>query len=152
MSTLDQTIAGLNQALLEFTALLEEEAVALAAPDPSALTPLLPRRDKSHRALANHWLKLAQLAGTPSAAGINAMREHFFAKTPPSPAWQELERLAHSAERLNNINGRLIEEKMRRTQIAMQVLQSTLSQRSGVYGADGRVTDFMTSNRKIDSA
>jgi flagellar biosynthesis/type III secretory pathway chaperone len=44
----------------------------------------------------------------------------------------------------------LIEEQMRRTQAAMQVLQSASSR--GLYGADGRMNDLLNTTRSIDSA
>jgi hypothetical protein len=40
---------------------------------------------------------------------------------------------------------------MRRTQVALQILQHSMSSR-GVYDAGGKVTDFVNLNRKIDSA
>jgi flagellar biosynthesis/type III secretory pathway chaperone len=73
-----------------------------------------------------------------------------FADAIPSADWQLLEKLTADAARLNRVNGRLIEEQMRRTQAAMQVLQSA-STRS-LYGADGRFSDGLNLNRSIDSA
>jgi flagellar biosynthesis/type III secretory pathway chaperone len=58
--------------------------------------------------------------------------------------------LTQEAARLNRINGRLIEEQMRSTQAAMQVLQSA-SIRS-LYGSDGRLSNVLDNYRSIDSA
>ncbi len=151
MNTVDTPLTRLNQALADFIQFLEEEAVALAARDAEQLGALLPRRNEIHRALAGHWMELARSAGIDQPKGLADMRKHLFAAGPVSPDWRKLEELAHVSDRLNHVNGRLIEEQMRRTQAAMQVLQNSLASR-GVYGADGKVTDFMNLNRRIDSA
>lgn len=152
MSPLQDSIMQLNQVLGDFIQFLEEEAVALAAKDAEALGNLLPRRNEIHRALAGKWLDIARHAGVETPKGLLDMRKRLFADTPPPPAWQKLEELAHVSDRLNHINGRLIDEQMRRTQAAMQVLQNSLSSRGGLYGADGKVSGFMDMNRRIDSA
>lgn len=149
--SLEDTITQLNQALGDFIQFLEAEAVALAAKDAETLGSLLPRRNEIHRTLAGRWLDIAKQAGIEEPKGLADMRMRLFANAPPSPAWQKLEELAHASDRLNTINGRLIEEQMRRTQAAMQVLQNSLSSR-GLYGADGKVSGFMNVNRRIDSA
>lgn len=149
--SLEASITQLNHALGDFIQFLEEEAVALAAKDADALGNLLPRRNEIHRMLAGSWLALSKQAGVEEPKGLQDMKRYLFANNPPPPSWQRLEELAHVSDRLNHINGRLIEEQMRRTQAAMQVLQSSLSSR-GVYGADGKVSNFMNVNRRIDSA
>lgn len=151
MSSFDATVGQLTQALGDFIALLEDEALALAAQDSPGLEALLPRRNEAHRQLATLWLALAKQAGTEQPKGLTDLRERLFPHGRPSTAWQRLEELAHASDRLNRVNGRLLEEQMRRTQAAMQVLQNSIASR-GLYGADGRVTDFLNVNRKIDSA
>lgn len=151
MSAIDKALAQLNQALTDFARFLEDEALALASQDPDKLSALLPKRDEIHRLLASRWLELARLAGTDQPKGLNDLRQRLFAQAPPPKAWRELEELVHASDRLNRVNGRLIEEQMRRTQVALQVLQHSLSSR-GVYGADGRVTGILNTNRRIDSA
>jgi len=151
MSALDDTLSQLHQTLAEFIKFLEEEAMALASQNADALTSMIPRRDAIHRALAAQWLHLAKIAGTDAPQGLTELREHLFAKSSPSKAWQQLEELVHVTDRLNRINGRLIEEQMRRNQAAMQVLQRSLTNRE-VYGADGKVSGFPNMNRRIDSA
>lgn len=151
MSVFESTLTQLNQALTDFIRFLEEEALALASQDAEKLTALLPRRNEIHRLLASRWLELASQAGTDAPKGLADLKMRLFPGVPPSPAWQTLEELVHVSDRLNRVNGRLIEEQMRRTQVAMQILQHSLASR-GVYGADGRVTDFLNLNRKIDSA
>jgi len=151
MTPIDSVLARLNQALADFVRFLEDEALALAAQDADKLSALLPKRNEIHRLLAKRWLELARLAGTDQPQGLADLRQRLFSQAPPPRTWQELEELVHASDRLNRVNGRLIEEQMRRTQVALQVLQHSLSSR-GVYGADGRVTDIYNTNRRIDSA
>jgi flagellar biosynthesis/type III secretory pathway chaperone len=151
MLNLEAALAQLNRALTDFTKFLEEEAVALASQNAENLTALLPRRNEIHRALASRWLELAKLAGTDEPKGLDDLKTRLFPGGSPPPDWHAVEELVHVSDRLNRINGRLIEEQMRRTQVAMQILQHSLASR-GVYGADGRVTDFLNVNRRIDSA
>lgn len=151
MTALEDTLTRLNQALGDFIALLEEEAVALAAQNPDRLSELVGKRNATYKALAIQWLKLAEMTGTPSLRSLDDLKKKLFATTRPPASWQTLEEQVHKAERLNKVNGQLIQEQMQRTQAALQVLQNSLVNR-GIYGADGRLNDFSSRNRQIDSA
>jgi flagellar biosynthesis/type III secretory pathway chaperone len=148
---LENALTQLAQTLGNFCQFLEQEAMALASQDADSLAALLPKRDEIHRLLATHWLQLAKLAGTDHPQGLADLRQRLFGQTPPPPAWQRLEELVHAADRLNKVNGRLMEEQIRRTQVALQILQQAASTR-GVYDAAGKLTDFLNQNRQIDSA
>lgn len=146
---LDATLDRLLQTLGAFNQLLEDEALALASQDVARLSALLPRRDELHRALAQEWLGLSQLAGLPAPTHLEALSARLFADPPP-PRWAALTALVHAAERLNQVNGRLIEEQMRRTQVALQILRNSAASRA-IYGADGQLTDLPNLHRRIDS-
>lgn len=150
-STADSALTRLRATLADFNAFLEEEAAALAGQDTERLGEMLPRREALHRELASHWLALAQAAGAAQPKGLADLRQRLFGPGQPSEPWLELEALVHASDRLNQVNGRLIEEQMRRTQVALQVLRNSLASH-GIYGADGRVTDIQSLNRRIDSA
>lgn len=149
-ASLDPSLKAVNQGLEVFLALLEEEAIALASGNSDRLGELTHDRHSASQHLTEHWRRLAELLGLPADAGLPALRIRAFADMTPSAAWQRLEKLTHEAARLNRVNGRLIEEQMRRTQAAMQVLQSASSR--SLYGADGRLSDILNVNRSIDSA
>lgn len=154
MNPLNDRLATLIRDMKSFVALLEEEASALASGDSERLSRLVSERQNLSLGIVDHWKTVASLLGISPQAGFAALRDKAQADTAPasrSPAWHELEDLAHEASRLNQINGRLIEEQLRRNQAAMQILQNAAANR-GLYGADGRVTDFLNINRKIDSA
>ena len=149
MSASEQAILAMQHQLTAFIALLEEEAIALAAQNTDTLATLLPRRNEAHRQLAQAWTALASAAGITPTSPMPAVREALFAQRPPNPAWQTLEQLTHDADKLNRVNGRLIEAQMQRTETAMQVLRNNLAHR-GVYGSDGRVSNVFQSTRSID--
>jgi len=150
MNPLDTYLNPLNQQLENFLALLEEEAIALASGNSELLGELTQQRQIISQQLAEAWRQLAEQLGLAADTGLPAMRLRAFSGAAPSHPWQRLEKLTHEASRLNRVNGRLIEEQMRRTQAAMQVLQSASSR--GLYGADGRMNDLLNTKRSIDSA
>lgn len=150
-SALDNALARLEEALGTFCKFLEEEALALAGQDAERLSAMLPQRDEIHRGLATRWLELAKLAGTDNPRGLADLRKRLFGQAPPPQTWLRLEELVHVSDRLNKVNGRLMEEQMRRTQVALRILQHSLSSR-GVYDSGGRLTDVLNVNRRIDSA
>lgn len=154
MNPLNDRLATLIQDMKSFLALLDEEAEALASGDSDRLSRLVSERQNLGLGIADHWKAVAGLLGMSPQEGFAALRDKALANTATSsrsPAWHELEDLAREASRLNQVNGRLIEEQLRRNQAAMQILQSAAANR-GLYGSDGRVTDFLNVNRRIDTA
>jgi flagellar biosynthesis/type III secretory pathway chaperone len=150
MSLPDRELAETNRQLEQFLELLEEEAVALSSGDGTRLEDLTRQRHAVSRQLAEAWQALAAGLGLDASAGLPALRLRAFNGGSANAEWQRLERLTHEAGRMNRINGRLIEEQMRRTQSALQVLQSASSRT--LYGADGRLNDLLNTSRSIDSA
>lgn len=148
---LDDAIDQLGLALTDFNSFLEAEAAALASQDADKLSELLPRRNELHRTLAKRWLAIAQLAGTQAPKGLADLRGRLFPSQRPTANWERLEALVHASDRLNQVNGRLMEAQMHRTQVALGILQNSMASR-GLYGADGRVTELQSMNRRIDSA
>lgn len=150
MSSVDDILKQLAQDLSGFIQLLEEEARHLVSGDSERLATVIAKREAISGQLTQHWQTLAGLLGMPASAGLAALKER--GKTAmTAAAWRQMETLALEAEHLNRVNGRLLEEQMRRTQAAMQVLQNAVSSRS-LYGADGRVSGFPDFNRRIDEA
>lgn len=150
MSPLDDSLLQVTQDLGGFIELLAEEARHLVSGDSERLAAAIAQRDAISSRLALHWRTLAALLDMPANAGLAALKARG-QTTVSAAAWRQLETLALEAEHLNRVNGRLLEEQMRRTQAAMQVLQNALASRS-LYGADGRVSGFPEINRRIDEA
>lgn len=153
MNPLNDRLAALTRDMKSFLALLEEESVALAAADSDRLTRLVAERQNLSLGIVDHWKQVAALLGMSTQAGFAALRDKALSEPTLTRAatWRELEGLVREAARLNQVNARLIEEQIRRNQAAMQILQSAAANR-GLYGADGRVTDFYNVNRSIDTA
>jgi|GEM_PF-1073619 len=146
----DPSLIALNQQLTSFIALLEAEAIALTGGQSEQLADVTSQRQIASQQIAEGWRELAAQLGLPPDAGLPALRLRAFSDAAPNQQWLQMEKLAHDAARLNRINGRLIEEQMRRTQTALQILQSASSR--NLYGADGRLNDLLNTTRSIDTA
>lgn len=142
-------IDALARELAAFIDLLEQEAAALAANQADALSPLTTLRESTNRRLAGLWQSLTGSLGLPAASSLATLGERCLALAPD--AWRQLEELARHAERMNRLNSRLIDEQLRRTQVAVQVLRNAAGGRA-LYGADGRASDLFNPNRSIDTA
>ena len=149
MSSCATLVAELGRELDGFIALLEEEASALAAAQADALPPLLGRRDGINRRLATLWRHLAASLGLAENSRFDTLREKGQQQAPEG--WRDMEERLRRAEMLNRLNSRLIDEQLRRTQAAVQVLRGAAESRM-LYGADGRASDFLNPNRSIDKA
>jgi flagellar biosynthesis/type III secretory pathway chaperone len=149
-TTLDPGLIALNQHLTGFIALLEAEAIALTSGQSEQLADVTAQRQIASQQIAESWRELAAQLGLPADAGLPALRLRAFSDASPNQHWLQMEKLAQDAARLNRINGRLIEEQMRRAQTALQVLQSASSR--NLYGADGRLNDLLNTSRSIDKA
>jgi len=147
--TLQTTLANLKGELSGFLALLDEETAALGANQADALAPLLTRRDAANRRLSGLWQALSANLALPADAGIAAVRERCAGQA--AKEWAAVEALARRAEQQNRLNGKLVDEQLHRTQAALQVLHSAAGNRT-LYGSDGRMSDFLDSNRSIDTA
>jgi flagellar biosynthesis/type III secretory pathway chaperone len=150
MNHLDPILKTLNHEIEIFLGLLKEESLALTRNDSEQLGELTHQRDYVSQNMAKHWSQLAEQLDLPADATLPALELRAFPLNNPSEDWRKLEKLTQEAARLNRINGRLIEEQMRSTQAAMQVLQSA-SIRS-LYGSDGRLSNVLDNYRSIDSA
>lgn len=150
MMTVDRSLEDLRHALVEFTLLLEREANALTDIQPTALASVV--EEKTHWAdrANNAWQQLALSCRREMAPGESL--DHCLTFEPRyGGTWLEIKELAAKADRLNQGNNVLIEAQLRRTKIAMDVLQTAAS-RGGVYGADGHMMDSFQANKTLDKA
>ncbi len=140
---------ALARELTAFISLLEQEAAALAANQADALTPLISQREAANRRIASLWQALTSGLGQSATSSLAELREQCLRLAPES--WRQVEGMARHADRMNSLNSRLIDEQLRRTQAAVQVLGNAAGSRT-LYGADGRMSEFLNPNRSIDSA
>jgi flagella synthesis protein FlgN len=142
----DTAIPGLSAALnaertamLGFIALLESEQAALMENRSDALTDLskqktadaleLNRLDEARREL------LKQAIPNQNAEAVATwLGAHSPAELPP---WQDIVALTQRAKQLNQVNGELIQMKLRRNQQTLTVLSNAVN-KAGVYGRNGQ--------------
>ncbi len=148
MSPMTQ-LDALAHELGAFIDLLEQESGALAANQADNLAPLIQQRESANLRLSRLWQALALDMGQAAGTSMEALRERCQALAPEH--WQRVEEKLRHADWLNRLNSRLIDEQLRRTQLAIQVLRHAAGGRT-LYGADGRVSEFLNHNRSIDSA
>lgn len=144
-------LARIRQALSDFVALLEEENLALTAQDMAALASLTQRRVSAHQRVEHAWKELLAYAKAPAGATLSTLRDHVFRAISVPAEWQHVEQLAQSADRLNRINVRLLDEQTQRTQAALQILRQSQIRRD-TYGSDGRLAESFNTQRPIDLA
>jgi flagellar biosynthesis/type III secretory pathway chaperone len=143
-------VAGLLRKLLE-TLTLEGEA--LQRGDAEALPELTAAKEGHARALASAWTALTgQLHLTPPVTR-QAIEQALDARSEAAvaEAWSAIVGLIAETERQNRYNGRLIEEQLRRTRSALDILQSAARQQA-LYGADGHRIELLSPHRSIDEA
>lgn len=66
------------------------------------------------------------------------------------PLWQDITALSQRAKQLNQINGELIQMKLRRNQQALTVLSNAVN-KAGVYGRNGQPDFSPGSGRSLGS-
>ncbi|HRP65268.1 MAG TPA: flagellar protein FlgN [Thauera sp.] len=123
--------------LREFIALLEREESLLVAGDIDALLALTQDKNERYRRLQrlsdDRALLLGRLGRTPSDAAIREI----CAKLPRVLArWEEVIELAGKARDRNDLNGKLIVERMAHNQAALSVLLTAADQ-PPLYDAEG---------------
>lgn len=151
MPGLDLALQTLAQRLAEFVVVLEAEAKALEDLQTDDLGTLVDQKNQLAVSVSTAWSRLTEAARGSPALQDEVERGH---STDPArePVWQDVRRLARLAERINATNGQLIEAQLRRTRQALDILQQA-SNRSGVYGANGQMLDFLGSkSRTFDKA
>jgi flagellar biosynthesis protein FlgN len=122
----------------QFVALLEQEKDLLIAGEVDALVALSEEKTKSYRLLQRvhdqRAILLGNWKGDNSGQSIAALLESI----PELGArWQKILNLAEQANEQNQINGRLINERLAHNQAALSVLMAA-AERPQFYGADGR--------------
>lgn len=151
MPGLDLALQTLAQRLAEFVVVLEAEAKALEDLQTDDLGTLVDQKNQLAVSVSTAWSRLTEAARGNPALQDEVERGH---STDPARerVWQDVRRLARLAERINATNGQLIEAQLRRTRQALDILQQA-SNRSGVYGANGQMLDFLGSkSRTFDKA
>ncbi len=152
MSELGANFETLSTCLEALRATLAAEGEALQKGDADALPEYIGRKEAEARALVAAWGELATRLGLSELASCEAVEQALDRAAPELIArWADIVRLIDEIGQLNRLNGQLIQEQLRRTQTALEILQTAAGQ-GALYGADGHSIELFGSNRSIDEA
>jgi flagellar biosynthesis protein FlgN len=123
--------------LERFEALLRREQALLVAGDTEALIALTPQKTELHQQLQRQHDQLVQLLGHERVAiDADAVRS-FCADLPDTRArWERILELGTEVRALNELNGKLILERMQSNQAALSALLAAAGQ-PALYDAEG---------------
>ena len=128
-------------ALDEFVQLLETEQEALAAGEIDRLLPLAEQKNLSAGRLADMARQRNQALGAAALAADRVGMDAWLARHPGAAAvrrdWERLLGAAARARNLNELNGRLIAERVRHNQQALAALMAA-GEQAALYGPDGQ--------------
>lgn len=152
-SARDQLLAALSEeraAVREFVELLQREQLLLTEND---IEPLLPLAEKkSANAVRLNQLSEAcrRLLEKISPKLDNGEIEAWMKAgcTEALSMWREVRTLAGQAKQLNNVNGELIQMKLRHNQQAFTALSGAVNQ-ANLYGANGQASFSPGSGRSL---
>ncbi len=152
MSALAPCLQALAEHLGAMRATLATEGEALQRGDADALPDCVGRKEAQAKALVAAWGDLTNQLGLTEASSRAAV-EQAIARADPGlgATWAGIVGLVDEIGRLNRLNGQLIQEQLRRTQTALEILQTAAGQ-AALYGSDGRSIELFGPNRSIDEA
>lgn len=137
-STFLSDLAAERNALKEFVGLLEQEQQALLGQDGELVLSLAEQKTQMVAKL-NEMAEARRMALSAVQEEVNT--EDWLSQHAPShlAVWNELRRLAESAQQANLTNGKLIHLKLRYTQQTLNALYSAAQNTTaGLYGRDGQ--------------
>ena len=129
-----------------FLSLLKEEESALIAGDVDRLSAIVNEKYghlQNISRLTQERLQQLPLSGT--AAWLENHPE-------ASKLWQELIRVSEEIRLTNDINGKMIDVRLRSTQQALNMLNSLVNQTTNLYGPDGQASVGIQAGLNRDSA
>lgn len=150
--SLTVALSAERSALLGFIALLEREQAALMENRGDALPELSEQKTAAAiklNQLAESRRKLLQqnIPKQNTETITSWLRAH---SSDGLPLWQDITALSQRAKQLNQINGELIQMKLRRNQQALTVLSNAVN-KAGVYGRNGQPDFSPGSGRSLGS-
>ncbi len=149
MSEVTDLLESLESDLSRLDKTVTEENSKLTAGQVESLPDLARVKEITTARLAAGWSALLGHIG----AGTSRRQVEDALSSLGDPAlmqsWHRILALTEQVERLNRLNGRLIDDLMLRTQSALQILQSASRERN-LYGANGHVVGLFSPKRTID--
>ena len=145
-------LANERKSVIEFVELLRREQGFLTENDIEPLL-ILAEQKSAHAVKLNALSDLCRQQLTKISPALNnAEIEAWFKKnsTEGLAMWQEVRVLAEQAKQINNVNGELIQMKLRNNQQTFAALSRAVSQ-ANLYGADGQTSYSPGSGRSLGS-
>lgn len=122
--------------LRSFVDLLESEQHILTSENTDSLLEIAEKKSKFAHRLTGIISTRRKVLDNSGFSDMTTWLSH---QAPQSlPVWHEIRELAERAQHLNNINGELIQVRMRHNLQALGVLNSAASNSAGLYGRDGQ--------------
>ncbi len=129
-----------------FLSLLKEEESALVAGDVDRLSAIVNEKYAHLQQISR--LTQERLHQLPPSDAIAWLENHPEA----SKLWQELIRVSEEIRLTNEINGKMIDVRLRSTQQALNMLNSLVNQTTNLYGPDGQASVGIQTGLSRDSA
>ena len=146
MHDLSSVIEAELDAAKHFLSLLKEESDALVAGDTDGLSVIVQKKSELLQKIGHLAQEREQLL--PVAKMGDWMRE----RPEISKAWQDLIVLGQEIKRFNEVNGKIIDIRLRATQQSLGMLQSLSRATTYLYGPDGQTSVGVSGSYSIESA
>lgn len=143
-------IANERDAVRVFIDVLRREQHALQQADVSVLLPLAAEKASHAQQLAELTQTREQWLAVPDSFEDQGYMERRLANHPTAAmAWQELLRLTETAHQINEINGILVNQRLRYNQQRLSALQAAARglHDNGLYGSNGQPQIFSGGRR-----
>lgn len=129
----------------DFLSLLKDEESALATGDSERLSGIVQSKSEKIQDIARLAHERDRLVP------LKNMADWLEGQPESSKIWGELIALSREIKQANEINGKMIDVRMRSTQQALNMLQSLASKTSSLYGPDGQAS-MQSGGHSINSA
>jgi flagellar biosynthesis/type III secretory pathway chaperone len=151
MSAMASLLEALESDLTGLHDTVSLENRQLAAGQVEALPDLAHTKEIATARVAARWSALIGPIGAGEGTSRSQVEDALRSTGDASlvQSWHRTLELAEQVERLNRLNGKLIDDLMLRTQNALQILRSASRER-GLYGSNGRVVELFSPRRTID--
>lgn len=151
MSELHRRLDALSGLLRKLLDTLTREGEVLQRGDTETLPELAAAKEACARGLATGWAAFSDALNLHPPVTRQAIEQALDTQSEPGlvEAWSRIVDLIDETQRQNRLNGRLIEEQLRRTRSALDILQSAARQHA-LYGADGHSVELLSPQRSID--
>lgn len=141
MPDLSSVIRAELEAAKAFFSLLNDENTALVEGNTERISQVVQTKSEQLKKIADITQMRNQLLPlTEIPAWLDSHPES-------SDAWQNLKQLAEKIHQLNELNGKMIDVRLRSTQQALAVLHSLSKTATNLYGPDGQASFGMPASR-----